>query len=343
MSAGETAPGPLVTIGCAVYNGAATLERALRPLLEQDYPHLEIIIADDASTDDTVALAEQLTAADPRVRIIRNPANVGLTENFNRLAHAAHGEYFMWADQDDIRERSYVRRAVAALEASPGAVLCHSHTGAFIGNPEDVKYIVKLTGVAGVQGRVHRYVALLRRYADTTVYGLIRMDALRRTRLWRPTLGSSNALLFELILLGSFIEVPDVLYRYSGLGLRRRTTPQVDFARTKRGRLPWYYVPFLVLAWNQSDGILRHVRNPVVLLALLGALWGNVALVFMTKLAYRSADRLLGGRTPSSVTQLCSRLLSRGPDMQFLNGADRDHDLFPPAWDLRAKPQRRTT
>src|SRR6267143_1650924 len=123
---------PLVSIGCAVYNGEATLDRALAPLVGQDYANLEILIADDCSTDRSLEICEAFARADARVRIIRNHENVGIIQNFNNLLAEATGKYFMWADQDDIRDRTFARKAVAALEADGDAVLCHSHTGAFI-------------------------------------------------------------------------------------------------------------------------------------------------------------------------------------------------------------------
>jgi glycosyltransferase involved in cell wall biosynthesis len=52
---------PLVTIGCAVYNGEQTLIRALSPLTEQTYNNLEILIADDRSTDGSRAICEEFT------------------------------------------------------------------------------------------------------------------------------------------------------------------------------------------------------------------------------------------------------------------------------------------
>src|SRR5437868_5903865 len=102
------ATGPLVSIGCAVYNGEKTLVRALTPLVEQDYENIEIIVSDDGSKDGSREIFESFARRDPRIRILPFEKNVGVTENFNRLAREARGKYFMWADQDDIRDRTFV-------------------------------------------------------------------------------------------------------------------------------------------------------------------------------------------------------------------------------------------
>jgi glycosyltransferase involved in cell wall biosynthesis len=325
---------PLVSIGCAVYNGERTLDRALGPLVGQDYANLEILIADDRSTDRSLEICERFASADSRVRIIRNQHNVGLLQNFNNLFAAAKGQYFMWADQDDIRDPTFVRRAVAALEADPRAVLCHSHTGAFIGDPEHLRYVITLDGVAGVEPLVRRYFRFLRRFSDTVIYGLIRSQALRQTKLWRRDLGSGNALLFELLIAGTFIQIPDVLYRYSGLGLPNRPDASEEYARCVGTRMPRYYVPFLAVALNQTDGIRRSSASWPQKVALLGVLWAHVAVVALTKLFYRIAYRMLGGRIPGSLTGVCERIVNSHPDMIFIDDAQLDVTVFPRSWEL---------
>ena len=327
---------PLVTVGCAVYNGEETLERALASVIEQDYANLEILISDDGSTDRSLDISEAVARQNRRVRVIRNSRNIGMTENLNKLFREATGKYFMWADQDDIRDRTFVRKAVAALESDSAPVLCHSHTGVFVGDPANLKQIVTLNGTSGVRSRVTRYRRFLRHYSDTAIYGLIRTDALRRTKLWRQDLGSANALLFELLLLGTFIQVPEVLYFYSGRGLRNRPSPREEYERQNAGKkMPWYYVPFFVLALNQTDGIVRSSLGLFEKTALLFILWGNVWTVGVIKLIYRLLFRVSFGHVPELITRVCESVVDSKADTVFVNGADRDEELFPKSWVLR--------
>jgi glycosyltransferase involved in cell wall biosynthesis len=327
---------PLVTIGCAVYNGEATLARALDPLVGQDYANLEILISDDCSTDSSRAIIQEYAARDSRIRVLKNEKNVGVTANFNRLFREARGKYFMWADQDDIRDVTFVSKAVAALEADPAAVLCHSHTGVFVGDPTDIKYLILLYGVDGVQSRVLRYSLFLRYFSDTTIYGLIRTDALRSTNLWRSDLGSASALLFELLLLGKFIQIPEVLYFYSGRGVRKRPGPKEEYERSNPGKkMPLLYFPFLVVALNQTRDVRRSPAGWLEKVGIGSFLWGHTSVVAMTKLVYRSLAVPFGDRLPERFTTVCDDIVQAKGHLRFLNNSDLDEQLFPKAWELK--------
>jgi len=121
-----SARAPLVSVGVPVFNGARFLPRALDALLAQHWPSLEIIISDNASTDGTSAIADQYAARDPRVRVLRWPANVGVSRNFSRVLEEASGEYFMWAACDDWWSPAFVPSLVGALEQAPSAVVAMS-------------------------------------------------------------------------------------------------------------------------------------------------------------------------------------------------------------------------
>ncbi len=114
---------PLVSIGLPVYDGMPYLRTAVETLLKQDYPHLEIIISDNASTDGTSEYCRALAEVHARVQYLRNSENVGPSENFRRVLGHASGEYFMWASHDDKWSEHYVSALVRTLGARPDAVL----------------------------------------------------------------------------------------------------------------------------------------------------------------------------------------------------------------------------
>ena len=111
---------PLVSVGVPTFNGAGTLERALTSVLSQDYPELEVVISDNASTDETEAVCRQFASRDPRVRYLRKPTNCGPTENFMEVLRQARGKYFMWLGDDDwLADPSYVSKCTSFLVANP--------------------------------------------------------------------------------------------------------------------------------------------------------------------------------------------------------------------------------
>ena len=121
----ETAE-PLVTIGIPTYDRPQELERAARSALSQDYPHLEVLVSDDASTSQSVsAVASSLAAADPRLRYVRQQRNLGHAANYQWVLEAAAGEYFMWLADDDWIDPNYVSSCLTALRGDVNkAIVC---------------------------------------------------------------------------------------------------------------------------------------------------------------------------------------------------------------------------
>jgi glycosyltransferase involved in cell wall biosynthesis len=129
---------PLVSIGLPVYNGGRYLAEAIESILSQTYRHFELIIRDNASTDDTEQICRRFAALDHRIRYFRNAANLGLSRNFNLTAERASGKYFRWAACDDHIAPEYLARCVEALEADATIVLCHSQVRVIGENGEEV-------------------------------------------------------------------------------------------------------------------------------------------------------------------------------------------------------------
>ena len=116
-------PRPLATIAIPTYNRSASLRRALASARAQDYAPIEILVVDNASTDDTPAACAEIAAADARVRCIRHPDNLGASRNFNAGLQMARGEYFMWLADDDWISANYLSACIDALEADPSLAL----------------------------------------------------------------------------------------------------------------------------------------------------------------------------------------------------------------------------
>ena len=238
---------PRVTIGVPVFNGERYLERALRSLCDQDFGDLEILVADNASTDGSLAIAERWAATDARVRILTSAENRGAAWNFNRLVDSAGGELFMWAASDDEFDRRYVGALAAALDRDDDAVLAHGDT-VDIDESGSVIHTWDLAPQATDGPAANRFGDVMR---DThkcfAVFGLIRTDVLRRTTRIGPYSGSDKVLLAELALHGRFVHVPEPLFRHREHADRsmnrhpdERTRP-VWFDTTRAGRISLPY------------------------------------------------------------------------------------------------------
>jgi glycosyltransferase involved in cell wall biosynthesis len=110
---------PLVSIGIPTYNRPNELERALNSVLNQSYTNLEIIISDNCTPGDDVALAVKKYDGDHRIVYFKQPENKGSTFNFNFVLEKSTGEYFKWLGDDDWIDKDYVLKCVESLQENP--------------------------------------------------------------------------------------------------------------------------------------------------------------------------------------------------------------------------------
>jgi len=90
-----------LSIGLPVYNGEKFIRKCLDSLLAQTFKNFEIIISDNASTDDTQKICQEYLKKDERIRYIQQEKNIGLLPNFNFVLKQAKNEFFMWIGVDD--------------------------------------------------------------------------------------------------------------------------------------------------------------------------------------------------------------------------------------------------
>lgn len=202
-----------VSIGIPVYNGENYLEQAIDSILDQTFTRFELIIRDNASTDNTEGICQSYAARDSRIKYIRAKQNRGAAYNYNQVFHRASGKYFKWASHDDLLDRTNIENCYEYLKSNPTVVLCYPKTTIIDkdGNPiEQYHDEMDLMDTDPVD----RLTKLWTRSARecNAVFGLIRSDVLRKTRLIEPFNESDNILLAHLILLGQFKELPGLLF-----------------------------------------------------------------------------------------------------------------------------------
>lgn len=203
---------PKVTIGLPVFNGEKYLAQAIDSILAQTFEDFELLISDNASTDGTPAICAHYATADARVRYFRNPVNLGAAPNFNLLVPKGRGTYFKWAACDDLLEPEFLGACVDALDSHPDAVLSFSDSVVIDAEGKQIKLDHGWREVQSPNPRV-RFRRLIRPHGCREIFGVIRMADLRRTRLILGTFHGDGVLLAQLGLLGSFVHVPQPLFR----------------------------------------------------------------------------------------------------------------------------------
>ena len=104
-----------VSIALATYNGAKYLSQQLDSILYQTYSNFEVIIVDDASTDNTINIIQAYQIQYPQIKLYRNEQNYGLLRTFERVIELSTGDYIALCDQDDIWLPNKVQIMSAAL------------------------------------------------------------------------------------------------------------------------------------------------------------------------------------------------------------------------------------
>jgi glycosyltransferase involved in cell wall biosynthesis len=213
-------PAPLVSVGLPVYNGEAHLAKALDALLDQDLEDFEVIICDNASQDATPEIARDYAARDQRIRYARNQRNLGLAGNFNRAFQLSTGKYFKWWAHDDWHPRELLRRTTEVLEQDPSAVLCA--TGVAVMDDDDQVFEEWRPSADLLTPAPHlRFHRLIWTLGEThPLFSVMRSDALARTPQYRPFVGGDRVLLAQLILMGGFAHLPDLMHYYRQARMR---------------------------------------------------------------------------------------------------------------------------
>ena len=131
MNPPESVGNPLVSVVLPAYNGVRTIESAVDSVLAQTYPHYELLVVDDASTDDT---CQRLRKYGERIQLIQRNSNSGVCERARQDAiRLARGKYLAFIDQDDLWEPDKLRKQVDFMERHPRFPLSHHYVSVIDG------------------------------------------------------------------------------------------------------------------------------------------------------------------------------------------------------------------
>ncbi len=105
-----------LSIGMPVYNGQKFIEEAISSILSQKFSDFELIISDNASSDQTETICKYLRSKDSRIIYFRQERNIGALRNFEFVLEQARGQFFMWAACDDLWSHNWTLDLLAISE-----------------------------------------------------------------------------------------------------------------------------------------------------------------------------------------------------------------------------------
>lgn len=109
----------LITIGIPFYNAEIYLSDAIKSVIAQTYKYWELILIDDGSTDKSLAIAQQFSEKDSRIRVISDGVNKKLPARLNQIIHEAKGEYIARMDADDLIHSERIEMQLNFLLENP--------------------------------------------------------------------------------------------------------------------------------------------------------------------------------------------------------------------------------
>lgn len=238
----------MISVCMATYNGARYIREQVNSILEQLGVGDELVVCDDSSSDQTLRILADFR--DERIKIYKNPDQLGHVRNFERALTLARGDYIFLSDQDDVWIPGRVRLMIDAMNSSPGNLLVASNFDLIDERGDDVGRFGKLGKV-----KQFRWLQIASIFAGKSPYYgctfLLRREALRYF-LPIPKGVESHDIWFGLAasMLGGVVNMPDSTLKHRlhdrNVTTKRRRALMVVlksrfvFARALALRMPFF-------------------------------------------------------------------------------------------------------
>lgn len=234
-----------------LYNNARTLRRALDSILQQTESRFSVLLSDDGSTDDTIAIAKEYAARDSRISVVVQPQNLNYG-NFRYLVSSATAPYFVYLAGDDWWEPTFLQTCIELLDADATAVCAIPHVRF---EAEDGSGFVATSTKSLVDSPHIRVARYLQNPSDNSrMYGVFRTDIAKRAFPSADFFAYDWYFSAATLLAGTHREIPQVL-------MHRELTPSdayVRYVRRDNKSSLSRFLPILPLTW----GLLRRPDAP---------------------------------------------------------------------------------
>jgi glycosyltransferase involved in cell wall biosynthesis len=200
-----------VNIGMPIYNESKYIGTTIESVLGQEFTDFELIISDNASTDDTLSICEQYAEKDNRIRIIKKKVNIGAADNFKQICEESNSEYFVWISGHDLWHPKFLTKCVAGLNNNPSVVLYYPKSIWIDDTNRDLGSIGRSIETRGLDPISRFQIVLWGMGYGSPIYGLLRSSALKQVTLGTKTVGPDNILLNELSLVGDIAYLDEPL------------------------------------------------------------------------------------------------------------------------------------
>lgn len=207
---------PLVTIGMPLFNGEKYLKEAIDSLLAQTYENFEIIISDDGSTDSTIKIIKSYD--DDRIRVLDQKKRFGMVGNYENLVkNVKKGEYFFFADQDDIWLPNFIEKCLKKFSENEHIDAVCVQTESISEDLKNIHFIDKGLRIFD-ESPTKRFVSYRKKLESGTdvgsLYcGIYKSNFIEKLIPFNEVIGFDHIILGKAVLLGRFEVVDEVLLK----------------------------------------------------------------------------------------------------------------------------------
>lgn len=226
VSGNVSAGGLHVTALLLTWNSAEKLEPSLKSLIDQDYSRFDILIGDDASSDETIEIVQRCIGNASNVRLIRRPENIGSFRNLFETAKAAKGDFVFWACPGDNWSPNFVSECVRAVGRVPDAVAALPRTDYFAESSHQYLRTERFDQFPAPEKIPHWKLATMipvksrpgdqkRRRFGLFIHGLLDKNTLCRaldSLSYSSGVANERVVMCQLALAGRFVTIPDSLF-----------------------------------------------------------------------------------------------------------------------------------
>lgn len=243
---------PLISIAIPVFNSESTLAATIESVLSQDYRNLEILISDNASTDNSAEICRYYQQRDTRIVFYPQPQNFGMHKNFLFLLEKASGDYFRWLGSDDVISGNSISSSLRILQISPSSVACAS-PHSFDYELKERKTPISFQLHGSEISRINSFFSTPGR-SHGLFYALIKRDLLSNYSLLTVDFFASDwCLILYLLSKGPFECAQDTYLVSGSKGLSSSNTIYTHYGLTGWKRiLPFWQFTFSVIATSTS-------------------------------------------------------------------------------------------
>ncbi len=192
-----------------VFNGGKYIFEAIESILSQTFVDFELIICDNASTDNTEEICTSFN--DPRIKYHRNEKNMGAAWNYNHVEDLAQGKYFKWAAHDDVLSPYFLEECVNVLDNND-VILVYSQIEMIDENSKSMGYHNDKLNLLSNHPGIRYMQLILKDHYCVSFFGLIRREKLKGTNRHGNYNSADRVFLAHMGIKGKFFEIQKPLF-----------------------------------------------------------------------------------------------------------------------------------